>query len=43
MIGLCSPLIVRIVRLSKAQEHHSIADFIAARYGKARSSPPPWP
>src|SRR5882724_7472954 len=36
MIGLCSPLIVRIVRLSKAQNITSIADFIAARYGKAQ-------
>jgi Na+/proline symporter/CheY-like chemotaxis protein/anti-sigma regulatory factor (Ser/Thr protein kinase) len=34
MIGLCSPLIVRIVRLAKAQNITSIADFIAARYGK---------
>ncbi len=35
MIGLCSPLIMRIVRLAKAQNITSIADFIAARYGKA--------
>jgi Na+/proline symporter/signal transduction histidine kinase/ActR/RegA family two-component response regulator len=34
MIGLASPLIVRITRLSKAQNIVSIADFIAARYGK---------
>ena len=34
MIGLCSPLIMRIVRLAKAQNITSIADFIAARYGK---------
>ena len=34
MIGLCWPLIVRIVRLAKAQNITSIADFIAARYGK---------
>jgi Na+/proline symporter/signal transduction histidine kinase len=34
MIGLCSPLIIRIVRLAKAQNITSIADFIAARYGK---------
>ena len=33
-IGLASPLIVRIVRLAKAQNITSIADFIAARYGK---------
>jgi Na+/proline symporter/CheY-like chemotaxis protein/two-component sensor histidine kinase len=34
MIGFCTPLIVRIVRLAKAQNITSIADFIAARYGK---------
>ncbi len=37
MIGLCSPLIMRIVRLAKAQNITSIADFIAARYGKAQA------
>src|SRR3984893_1086177 len=37
MIGLASPLITRIVRLAKAQIITSIADFIAARYGKAQS------
>src|ERR671915_634234 len=37
MIGLCWPLIVRIVRLAKAQNITSIADFIAARYGKAQT------
>ena len=37
MIGLCSPLIMRIVRLAKAQNITSIADFIAARYGKAQN------
>jgi Na+/proline symporter/CheY-like chemotaxis protein len=37
MIGLCSPLIMRIVRLAKAQNITSIADFIAARYGKAQT------
>src|SRR5665213_2161956 len=36
MIGLFSPLIIRIVRLAKAQNITSIADFIAARYGKAQ-------
>src|SRR5262245_49616285 len=36
MIGLCWPLIVRIVRLAKAQNITSIADFIAARYGKSQ-------
>src|SRR3954471_2216086 len=34
MIGLASPLIVHIVRLAKSQNITSIADFIAARYGK---------
>ncbi len=37
MIGLCSPLIIRIVRLAKSQNITSIADFIAARYGKAQT------
>src|SRR5438477_5915851 len=37
MIGLGSPLIMRIVRLAKAQNSTSIADFIAARYGKAQT------
>src|SRR5262249_59964820 len=36
MIGLCWPLIIRIVRLAKAQNITSIADFIAARYGKGQ-------
>src|SRR5690348_6480878 len=34
MIALAQPLIVRMVRLAKAQNITSIADFIAARYGK---------
>src|SRR5437660_2094569 len=34
MVGLCWPLLVRLVRLAKAQNITSIADFIAARYGK---------
>jgi Na+/proline symporter/signal transduction histidine kinase/CheY-like chemotaxis protein len=37
MIGACSPLIRRIVRLAKAHNITSIADFIAARYGKAQT------
>ena len=37
MIGLCYPLILRIVRLAKAQNITSIADFIAARYGKRQA------
>jgi Na+/proline symporter/CheY-like chemotaxis protein len=34
MVGLAYPLIVRMVRLAKAHNITSIADFIAARYGK---------
>ncbi|MGH6727679.1 MAG: hybrid sensor histidine kinase/response regulator [Pseudolabrys sp.] len=37
MIGLFSPLLVRVVRLAKAQNITSIADFIAARYGKRQA------
>ncbi|MEJ2377798.1 MAG: PAS-domain containing protein, partial [Pseudolabrys sp.] len=37
MVGLFSPLIARVVRLAKAQNITSIADFIAARYGKAQA------
>lgn len=37
MIGLFSPLLLRIVRLAKAQNITSIADFIAARYGKGQT------
>jgi Na+/proline symporter/signal transduction histidine kinase/ActR/RegA family two-component response regulator len=37
MVGLAYPLIIRIVRLTKAQNITSIADFIAARYGKSQA------
>src|SRR5256714_1427954 len=37
MIGLCYPLVLRIVRLAKAQNITSIGDFIAARYGKRQA------
>ncbi|HEY2754138.1 MAG TPA: sodium:solute symporter, partial [Pseudolabrys sp.] len=37
MLGLFSPLLIRIVRLAKAQNITSIADFIAARYGKGQA------
>src|ERR1700719_2058403 len=37
MIGLGYPLIIRIVRLAKGQNITSIADFIAARYGKSQA------
>lgn len=35
MVGLGYPLILKIVRLAKSQNITSIADFIAARYGKS--------
>jgi Na+/proline symporter/signal transduction histidine kinase len=37
MIGLATPLVIRTVRLAKANNITSIADFIAARYGKNQS------
>src|SRR5277367_3954535 len=37
VIGLAYPLIIRIVRLAKGQNITSIADFIAARYGKSQA------
>jgi len=37
MLGLFTPLVSRIVRLAKSQNITSIADFIAARYGKQQS------
>src|SRR5512141_3035723 len=37
LIGLFSPLLIRIVRLAKPQNITSIADFIAARYGKGQA------
>src|SRR6202795_5275293 len=37
MVGLGYPLIIRIVRLAKGQNITSIADFIAARYGKSQT------
>src|SRR5689334_13489815 len=37
MVGLFTPLIARVVRLAKAQNITSIADFIAARYGKSQA------
>jgi len=35
MVGLGYPLIIRIARLAKVQNITSIADFVAARYGKS--------
>ncbi|MGB6541082.1 MAG: hybrid sensor histidine kinase/response regulator [Xanthobacteraceae bacterium] len=37
VVGLAYPLIIRIVRLAKGQNITSIADFIAARYGKSQA------
>ena len=37
MVGLGYPLIIRIMRLAKGQNITSIADFIAARYGKSQA------
>src|ERR1700677_3082630 len=37
MFGLGFPLLIRIVRLAKGQNITSIADFIAARYGKSQA------
>jgi Na+/proline symporter/signal transduction histidine kinase len=37
MIGLCYPFVMRVVRLAKAQNITSIADFTAARYGKSQA------
>src|SRR4029078_9278715 len=37
MIGVFAPMIARVVRLAKAQNITSIADFIAARYGKSQA------
>ena len=37
MVGVAFPLIVRTVRLAKGQNITSIADFIAARYGKSQA------
>lgn len=34
VIGLASPMVMRVVRLAKSQSITSIADFIASRYGK---------
>src|SRR6516165_6286417 len=37
MVGLGYPLIIRLVRLAKGQNITSIADLIAARYGKSQA------
>jgi Na+/proline symporter/signal transduction histidine kinase len=37
IVGLAYPFLIRVVRLAKAQNITSIADFIAARYGKSQT------
>ena len=37
MIGLCTPILRRVIQLAKSQNITSIADFIAARYGKSQA------
>ena len=37
MIALCTPLLRRVIHLAKSQKITSIADFIAARYGKSQA------
>ena len=37
MIALCTPLFRRVIQLAKSQHITSIADFIAARYGKSQA------
>ncbi|CAN5231379.1 PAS domain-containing hybrid sensor histidine kinase/response regulator [soil metagenome] len=37
MIGFCTPILRRVIKLAKSQNITSIADFIAARYGKSQA------
>src|SRR5471030_3051092 len=37
MIAFCTPLLRRMIKLAKSQNITSIADFIAARYGKSQA------
>src|SRR6201982_4077900 len=37
MVGLCTPLLRRVIALAKRQNITSIADFIGARYGKSQA------
>src|SRR5579871_4628273 len=37
MIGLCTPLLRRVIHLAKTQNITSVADFIGARYGKSQA------
>src|SRR5260221_7101680 len=43
MIALCTPLLRRVIQLAKSQNITSIADFIAARYGKSQAVAPTVP
>ena len=36
VMGVCSVVLLKMVRISKAYRITSIADFIASRYGKSR-------
>ncbi|MBC7582584.1 MAG: hybrid sensor histidine kinase/response regulator, partial [Tardiphaga sp.] len=37
MIAFCTPILRRVIHLAKSQNITSIADFIAARYGKSQA------
>jgi Na+/proline symporter/signal transduction histidine kinase len=37
LVGLCTPLLRRVIQLAKSQNITSIADFIGARYGKSQA------
>ena len=37
MVACCTPLLRRVIRLAKSQNITSVADFIAARYGKSQA------
>jgi len=37
MVGFCTPLLKRVIKLAKSQNITSIADFISARYGKSQA------
>jgi Na+/proline symporter/signal transduction histidine kinase len=37
MIGVCTPLLRRVIQLAKAQNITSVADLIGARYGKSQA------
>src|ERR1700759_4205465 len=37
MIGVCTPLLRRVIKLAKSQNITSVADLIGARYGKGQA------